>query len=180
VEAFKAVSEKRILCPVNWRNNDDNMVDTSFVDQDHQLALDLGELKVKNLDDNTVAPLPLAAPSSKRSGAAGNASTSKRNSTVLTRRNSNAHSLNTNVVKLDFADLLETTHNAPSTHEYINLQEPVTPENAQSSTGMQRTVETLKRISGGWTTPLGSPLSEPVRNRKGTSTPTECFDQYTT
>jgi hypothetical protein len=122
LEVFRAVSEKSILCPVNWKNDEDNMVDTSFKDQDNQLVLELGELKVRNLDNDTIAPFSLAVPTTNKSSAAENASISKRNSEVTTAKpNSTMHGSNNNVLTLDFADMLEAAHIGSKSPEYVNF-----------------------------------------------------------
>jgi hypothetical protein len=132
------------------------------------LTHELGELKVKNLDDNTIEPFSLALPAPKnrarQTSVAANTSTHKSNISVSTmKRNNGARGKNNNIVTLDFADMLESRGKG-SPHEYIKVEESKTPDGTQSPAGtsVQRTVEALKRISGGWSTPLASPLSGPV------------------
>jgi hypothetical protein len=133
VEAFKAVAEKGVLCPANWRIGEDNIVDTSFTNEDHHLALELGDLKVRNVDDNMVAPFALALPASRKrstqQSAPTSASNSKRSSTVCTAsRHDRMHSRDSNIVTPAFVDMLEHANGASSPHKYVKLKEAKTPE----------------------------------------------------
>lgn len=182
MEAFKAVAEKGALCPANWKSDLDSIVDTTYDEQDHQLAQELGDLKVKNLDDNTEAPLSLGllpikgSQGSNQASSTASVSTSKRNSTVFSqKRNSTTHNQDNNIVTLDFADLLDAPRGATSPHEYVNVQEPKNAEESSTS-GVKRTVDALKRFSGGWSTPLGSPLSGPVGHNKTGSVQSSYFE----
>lgn len=175
VEAFKAVSDKGVLCPAGWRGEQDDMQSTSFRDRDYEIARELGEMKIKNLDDNTLRSFSLVLPPIKTklppiqvSEASINTVSPHHSTTSPTKQNSASHSQNGNIITLEFADMLDAHNGSP--RDYVEVKEKRPVEEGQSPSGMQRTVDALKRISSGWATPAASPLSHPSLPKKNSTT----------
>ena len=170
VEAFKVAAEKGVLCPANWKVGEETLAET-YEDQEHDFIRQMAEVQIKNLDNNTSQPFQLVMPKhveaknkSTTSAPAAESSpqptrTSSRNSNANNnKRNSAGHTTNNRVI-LEFSDPLAQPKGANGTsHDFITMpDEDKRSGQTSPTTGVQKGLEALKRMSSGWSTPLRSP-----------------------
>lgn len=193
VEAFKVAADKGVLCPANWKVGEETLAET-YEDQEHDLIRQMAGVQIKNLDNNTSEPFQLVMPkhieakhkhtasapnvesptqATQRSRAVTQSSTANNS-----KRNSAGHTTN-NRVTLEFSDPLAQPKGSKGTsNEFVTMAEEGKHSGSTSpTTGMQKGIEALKKMSSGWSTPLRSPgLSGPspikeVKEESLTSTP---------
>jgi hypothetical protein len=198
VEAFKVAADKGVLCPANWKTGESTLNETNE-DEQHNTIREMGELQIKDLDNNTSLSFNLAMPAHIKakhrkttSAPAINTTTHPpaiRTTTNITTSNSKSnsatHSAN-NRVTLEFSDPLTGPQGRENSNEFVSVTEVATERRSgnASPTGVQKGLEALKRMSSGWATPLRSPgLNEPSPSREmtaqsatGTPTRTGYFD----
>jgi len=183
VEAFKVAAEKGVLCPANWKVGEDTLTGT-YEDDEHDLVRHMANVQIKNLDNNTSQPFQLVLPKHLEAKHKHKTSTSVPASPVTagnSKRNSAGHTSNTRFT-LEFSDPLAQPQGFKGiASEYIAMADPEAEGKKSGSTspttGMQKGIGALKKMSAGWSTPLRSPaLSGPssikeVREEALISTP---------